>query len=114
MCAFALTHDGSASEFRLFFHVQPRAAAHWFGDNASVATSTTLTLYQTAIPTATPLVLNGSVSRDGDGGTVGHNWSVPAEVAAIAASLEGATSSVATLTLDLQNAPIGSHVPATC
>ena len=63
VCNLTLSHDGSASEFRIWFHVAPHAHAHW--ENTSTAMHH---IYQTATAATVALVLNGSASEDRDNG----------------------------------------------
>ena len=65
VCNLTLSHDGSASEFRIWFHVAPHAHAHW-GDTTD---TTTRKVYQTATAATVALVLNGTASEDRDNGT---------------------------------------------
>ena len=64
VCNFTLSHDGSASEFRIWFHVAPHSQAHW--ENT---TDTVHKIYQTATAATVALVLNGTASEDRDNGT---------------------------------------------
>ena len=64
VCNFTLSHDGSASEFRIWFHVAPHSHAHW--ENT---TDTMHKIYQTATAATVVLVLNGTASEDRDNGT---------------------------------------------
>ena len=64
VCNFTLSHDGSASEFRIWFHVAPHSHAHW--ENT---TDTMHKIYQTATAATVALVLNGTASEDCDNGT---------------------------------------------
>ena len=65
VCNLTLSHDGSPSEFRIWFHVAPHAHAHW-GDTTDTATRK---VYQTATAATVALVLNGTASEDRDNGT---------------------------------------------
>ena len=64
VCNFTLSHDGSASEFRIWFHVAPHSQAYW--DNT---TDTMHKIYQTATAATVALMLNGTASEDRDNGT---------------------------------------------
>ena len=64
VCNFTLSHDGGASEFRIWFHVAPHGHAYWENTN-----DTTLQFYQTATAAMVALVLNGTASEDHDNGT---------------------------------------------
>ena len=64
VCKFTLSHDGSASEFRIWFHVAPHAHAHW----ENTTSTATRQIYQTATAATVALVLNGSASEDRDNG----------------------------------------------
>jgi len=64
VCNLTLSHDGSASEFRIWFHVAPHAHAHW----ENTTSTATRQIYQTATAATVALVLNGSASEDRDNG----------------------------------------------
>ena len=65
VCNLTLSHDGSASEFRIWFHVAPHAHAHW----EDTADTTSRKIYRTAMAATVALVLNGTASEDRDNGT---------------------------------------------